>query len=90
MDGRAILADEVGLGKTIAAGMILKEYLERGLVKKFLILVPASLGFQWTNELVNKIGIKTVFFNRRAGPGTILIIRLLPWIWPKEKNMPVI
>ena len=66
MDGRAILADEVGLGKTIAAGMILKEYLERGLVKKFLILVPASLGFQWTNELVNKIGIKTVFFNRKG------------------------
>jgi|SRR5690554_4051610 len=66
MDGRAILADEVGLGKTIEAGMILKEYLDRGLVKKFLILVPASLGFQWTNELVNKIGIKTVFFNRKG------------------------
>ena len=46
--------------------MILKEYLERGLVKKFLILVPASLGFQWTNELVKKIKITDVFFNRKG------------------------
>ena len=39
MNGKAILADEVGLGKTIEAGLILKEYLIRGLVKKALILV---------------------------------------------------
>ena len=43
MNGKAILADEVGLGKTIEAGLILKEYLIRGLVKKALILAPASL-----------------------------------------------
>ena len=43
MNGKAILADEVGLGKTIEAGLILKEYMIRGLVKKVLILVPASL-----------------------------------------------
>jgi SNF2 family DNA or RNA helicase len=66
MNGRAILADEVGLGKTIEAGMILREYLDRGLVKKFLILVPASLGFQWTHEMVNKIGIKDIFLNRKG------------------------
>lgn len=36
MNGKAILADEVGLGKTIEAGLILKEYLIRGLVKKRL------------------------------------------------------
>jgi SNF2 family DNA or RNA helicase len=46
MRGRAILADEVGLGKTIEAGLILKEYLVRGLVKRVLILVPASLVLQ--------------------------------------------
>lgn len=66
MDGRAILADEVGLGKTIEAGMILKEYMEKGLVKKFLILVPASLGFQWTNEMVKKLDIQDIFFNRKG------------------------
>lgn len=57
MRGRAILADEVGLGKTIEAGLILKEYLIRGLVKKALILVPSSLVLQWTRELNQKFQI---------------------------------
>ena len=57
MRGRAILADEVGLGKTIEAGLILKEYIVRGLVKKALILVPASLVLQWVRELNSKFGI---------------------------------
>ncbi|CAG7624458.1 RNA polymerase-associated protein RapA [Paenibacillus solanacearum] len=60
MRGRAILADEVGLGKTIEAGLILKEYLIRGLVKKALILVPASLVLQWVRELNQKFGIPAV------------------------------
>ncbi|MBX6396538.1 MAG: DEAD/DEAH box helicase, partial [Alicyclobacillaceae bacterium] len=55
--GRAILADEVGLGKTIEAGLVLKEYLLRGLVRKALVLVPASLVLQWTRELNEKFGI---------------------------------
>jgi SNF2 family DNA or RNA helicase len=57
MRGRAILADEVGLGKTIEAGLILKEYMLRGLVRKTLILVPASLVLQWVRELNQKFGI---------------------------------
>jgi SNF2 family DNA or RNA helicase len=57
MRGRAILADEVGLGKTIEAGLILKEYMIRGLVKKVLILVPSSLVLQWTRELNQKFQI---------------------------------
>ncbi|MCM3783079.1 DEAD/DEAH box helicase [Neobacillus mesonae] len=60
MSGRAILADEVGLGKTIEAGLILKEYLIRGLVSKVLILVPASLVLQWVRELNSKFGIPAV------------------------------
>ncbi|MEC0239058.1 SNF2-related protein [Paenibacillus dokdonensis] len=60
MSGRAILADEVGLGKTIEAGMILKEYMIRGLVSKVLILVPASLVLQWVRELSSKFGIPAV------------------------------
>ncbi|OEH85942.1 ATP-dependent helicase [Desulfuribacillus stibiiarsenatis] len=58
MRGRAILADEVGLGKTIEAGLIIKEYMLRGLVKKILILVPASLVLQWTRELNEKFAIQ--------------------------------
>lgn len=57
LHGRALLADEVGLGKTIEAGLILKEYLLRGLVKKALILVPASLVLQWTRELNEKFAV---------------------------------
>lgn len=60
MRGRAILADEVGLGKTIEAGLILKEYLVRGLVQKVLILVPASLVLQWVRELNQKFAIPAV------------------------------
>ncbi|PYZ99204.1 ATP-dependent helicase [Alteribacter lacisalsi] len=60
MNGKAILADEVGLGKTIEAGLILKEYMIRGLVKKVLILVPASLVTQWCRELNSKFYIPAV------------------------------
>lgn len=60
MRGRAILADEVGLGKTIEAGLILKEYVIRGLVKNALILVPSSLVLQWTRELNQKFQIPAV------------------------------
>ncbi|TRY27977.1 DEAD/DEAH box helicase [Brevibacillus sp. LEMMJ03] len=58
--GRAILADEVGLGKTIEAGLIMKEYMVRGLAKKILVLVPASLVIQWTKELNQKFGIPAI------------------------------
>jgi superfamily II DNA or RNA helicase len=55
--GRVLLADEVGLGKTIEAGMILKEYLLRGMAERILILVPAPLVGQWREEMAEKFGI---------------------------------
>ena len=55
--GRAVLADEVGLGKTVEAGVILKEYLLRSLVRRALVLVPASLVSQWKSELREKLGL---------------------------------
>lgn len=51
---RMILADEVGLGKTIEAGLILKELRARGLVERVLIISPASLQYQWQTELKSK------------------------------------
>lgn len=64
MNGRAILADEVGLGKTIEAGLLLKEYLFRNLVKKVLILVPSSLVNQWMKELYEKFYIATTTYRK--------------------------
>lgn len=58
--GRAILADEVGLGKTIEAGMVLLEYLARRLVKRCLVLVPPSLVGQWAAELGSRFGLLPV------------------------------
>jgi superfamily II DNA or RNA helicase len=55
--GRVLLADEVGLGKTIEAGMVLKEYLLRGIVDTVLVLTPASLVAQWQEELETKFEI---------------------------------
>ena len=58
--GRVLLADEVGLGKTVEAGMVLKEYLLRGMVERVLVLVPASLVGQWREELETKFDIPCV------------------------------
>lgn len=60
LGGRALLADEVGLGKTIEAGIVLKEYLMRGQVRTALILAPASLVEQWAEELHEKFELDFV------------------------------
>src|SRR5205814_1010418 len=62
MGGRAILADEVGLGKTIEASIIYRELAIRGLARRTLILTPASLVGQWQGELEEK------FFQRFETP----------------------
>jgi SNF2-related domain len=56
--GRVLLADEVGLGKTIEACMVLKEYAMRGMAERALILTPASLVGQWREELETKFGLQ--------------------------------
>lgn len=61
--GRALLSDEVGLGKTIEAGLVIKELLTRGMVKRFLVLTVPSLVDQWEEELNDKFGLKTATTN---------------------------
>jgi SNF2 family DNA or RNA helicase len=56
--GRVLLADEVGLGKTIEACLLLREYLLRGLAKRVLILVPTPLVSQWHEELLSKFHLE--------------------------------
>jgi SNF2 family DNA or RNA helicase len=61
--GRALLSDEVGLGKTIEAGLVLKELLTRGMVKRFLVLTVPSLVDQWEEELSDKFGLTVATTN---------------------------
>jgi SNF2 family DNA or RNA helicase len=56
--GRAMLCDEVGLGKTIEAGLILSELMMRGLVRSVLVLVPPSLIEQWQGEMRRKFSVE--------------------------------
>ncbi len=59
-----ILADEVGLGKTIEAGLVLSEYFLRG-KSRLIIVCPASLRKQWERELENKFDIPTRIMDRK-------------------------
>jgi SNF2 family DNA or RNA helicase len=52
--GRGLLCDEVGLGKTIEAGLALKEYLMRQMVQRVLVVTPPALTEQWREELATK------------------------------------
>ena len=58
--GRALLCDEVGLGKTIEAGLILDELNLRGLARSVLILVPPSLIEQWQGEMRRKFSLEFI------------------------------
>lgn len=54
---RFLLADEPGAGKTIMAGLLIKELILRGSLKRCLIVCPGSLGEQWSDELKEKFGL---------------------------------
>jgi SNF2 family DNA or RNA helicase len=60
MSGGALFADEVGLGKTIEVGMVLKEMDFRDTRDSFLVLTPAQLAPQWQKELQEKFGLDFV------------------------------
>ena len=76
MRGRAILADEVGLGKTIEAGLVLAELRQRGLADKTLVVTPAGLVGQWQAELDRKFLLPSVV--PRAG------------VWERSTDRPVV
>src|SRR5207248_3637170 len=57
---RYLLADEVGLGKTIEAGLILRELKLRGLARRFLVIAPRGLVMQWVSEMYTHF--KTDFY----------------------------
>lgn len=60
---RVLLADEVGLGKTIEAGMILQQQLFAGRVNRVLVLVPESLQHQWLVEMLRRFSLNFSLFD---------------------------
>lgn len=61
---RFILADEVGLGKTIEAGLLIRELQARGVARRILVLVPSGLVGQWQQELKTKFNLSFSLYNR--------------------------
>ena len=57
LNATALLADEVGLGKTITTGMVIKEGVVRGWFSRVVILCPPSLVDQWKSEMKEKVGL---------------------------------
>lgn len=57
---RLLIADDVGIGKTIEAGLILREWLDRGTVDSFAVLCPPHLVDQWITELAEKFDVDAV------------------------------
>jgi ATP-dependent helicase HepA len=74
---RFLLADEVGLGKTIEAGLILKELKARGMAKRVLVLAPSGITSQWQFELKTK-------FNETFAQLNGLVVGALKANHPKE------
>ena len=60
---RLLIADEVGLGKTISAGLILRQAILAGLAKRILILTPKSVQIQWQNELYEKFNLNVPIYD---------------------------
>lgn len=65
LEPRFLLADEVGLGKTIEAGLVVKELIFRHGYAKILIVCPASLVLQWQNEMKNKFNEEFMVVDRQ-------------------------
>lgn len=61
---RVLIADEVGLGKTIEAALIYEELKARGMVKRVLVVAPSGLCLQWREEMKVKFGEEFVIYDR--------------------------
>ncbi|MBT3223581.1 MAG: hypothetical protein HN348_31305, partial [Proteobacteria bacterium] len=76
-DGGCILADEVGLGKTIEAGLVIAQLLAEG-ARRILIITPKALQGQWQQELFDLFHINTIEWNPDVNlnePGVFLVTR---------------
>jgi superfamily II DNA/RNA helicase len=66
---RLLIADDVGIGKTIEAGMIAREWWERGEIRRFSVICPPHLVEQWRMELELKFHFQATVVNTKTAPG---------------------
>jgi superfamily II DNA or RNA helicase len=78
---RVLIADEVGLGKTIQAGLILSELAARGAADRALVLAPAGLREQWAGELRDRFGVEATLVDMREARrrASELPVGVNPW-----------
>ena len=83
---RLLIADDVGIGKTIEAGLILREMMDRGEIDRFTVLCPPHLVEQWTKELESKFSIPATSVTaseaarlERNLPNTVSIFEAYPF-----------
>jgi superfamily II DNA or RNA helicase len=82
---RVLIADDVGLGKTIQAGLIASELAARGAVERTLVITPAGLREQWANELHERLALTPAIVDMREmrRRSASLPVGLNPWTtWP--------
>jgi ERCC4-related helicase len=77
---RWVVADDVGLGKTIEAGLILWRLFSLSLVRRLLILCPASLVQQWQERLFTMFDIRTAQYSSEQDTGRVDFFRLNPCV----------
>lgn len=87
MRGNAILADEVGLGKTIEAGLIIKELVLRQLVRRALIVVPSHLVDQWAAEMAEKFDLPFRAYERPADWKSPLLVSSIHALQHNKHNV---
>lgn len=83
---RLLIADDVGIGKTIEAGLILREFIDRGEIDRFTILCPPHLVDQWIGELESKFAISATGVTASAAarlerdlPNTVSVFEAHPF-----------
>lgn len=81
LGSRLLIADEVGLGKTIQAGLVVSELIARAAADRILVLTPAGLREQWAGELSDRFGLHAAVIDMRDARqrATALPIGVNPW-----------
>ena len=88
LGSRLLLADEVGLGKTIQAGLVCAELLVRGAIDRVLVLTPAGLRGQWRDELLKRFSIHATTVDAPAlrTAAATLPVGLNPWTTQPDRD----